>query len=136
MFFPSKIKYRKHFKHKIKGDACGHTLLSFGLYGLKALNPERITSAQIEAARKAMTRYMKRVGKVWINIFPDLPVSRKPAEVRMGSGKGATEFWVVRVYPGTIMFEIDGVSEEIARKAFELASAKLPISTKFVKRLV
>lgn len=136
MFSPSRIKFRKHFKHKIKGIACARLTLSFGAFGLKSLEPERISAAQIEAARKAMTRYMKRVGKVWINIFPDLPVSKKPAEVRMGSGKGAPEFWVARVYPGTILFEVDGVPEDVARKAFELASAKLPVATRFVKRLV
>lgn len=136
MFSPSKIKYRKHFKHQIKGIASSRLSLAFGAYGLKSMQPERISAAQIEAARKAMTRYMKRVGKIWINIFPDLPVSKKPAEVRMGSGKGSPEYWVARVYPGTILFEIDGVSEEIAKRAFELAAAKLPVATKFVKRLV
>lgn len=136
MFSPSRIKFRKHFKHRIKGVACARLTLSFGAYGLKALQPERISAAQIEAARKAMTRHMKRVGKVWVNIFPDLPVSRKPAEVRMGGGKGSPEFWVAPVHPGTIMFEIDGVPEDVARRALELAAAKLPISTKFVKRLV
>lgn len=136
MFSPARIKYRKHFKHRIKGFASSRLSLVFGEFGLKALEPERISAAQIEAARKAINRCMKRVGKVWINIFPDLPVSKKPAEVRMGSGKGSPEFWVARVYPGTIMFEVGGVPEDIAKKALELAAAKLPICTKFVKRLV
>lgn len=109
--------------------------LNFGQFGLKALEPERITARQIEAARRAMTRHMKRQGRVWIRVFPDLPVSRKPAEVRMGSGKGSPEYWVARVAPGRIMFEVDGVSEELARAAFALAAAKLPIKTKFVARL-
>ena len=110
--------------------------MSFGLYGLKAIEPARITAAQIEAARRAITRYMKRVGKVWVNIFPDVAVSKKPAEVRMGSGKGAPEFWIVRVRPGVVMFEVEGITEDVARAAFDLAAAKLPIKTKFVKRLI
>ena len=115
--------------------AKGGSELSFGSYGLKALTPERVTARQIEAARRAITREMKRAGRVWIRIFPDVPVSDKPAEVRMGKGKGAIEFWVARVKPGRIMFEIGGVPEEVARKAFELGAAKLPVKSKFVKRL-
>ena len=115
--------------------AKGGAELSFGSYGLKALTPERVTARQIEAARRAITREMKRAGRVWIRIFPDVPVSDKPAEVRMGKGKGAIEFWVARVKPGRIMFEIGGVPEEVARKAFELGAAKLPVKSKFVKRL-
>jgi large subunit ribosomal protein L16 len=115
--------------------AKGGSELSFGLYGLKALTPERVTARQIEAARRAITREMKRAGKLWIRIFPDVPVSDKPAEVRMGKGKGAIEFWVARVKPGRIMFEIDGVPEEVARSAFALGAAKLPVKSKFIKRL-
>jgi len=134
MLSPARMKYRKHFKGKIKGVASRGFRLSFGSYGLKALEPERITAAQIEAARRAITRCMARVGKVWIRIYPDVPVSQKPAEVRMGSGKGSVEYWACRVRPGTILFEIDGVSEEIARRALSLAAAKLPTLTKFVMR--
>ena len=111
-------------------------LLNFGAYGLKAMAPERVTARQIEAARRAITRHMKRAGRIWIRIFPDVPVSAKPAGVRMGSGKGTPEFWVCRVHPGRIMFEIDGVPETVAREAFELAAAKLPLRTRFVRRLV
>lgn len=135
MLFPKKTKFRKAFKGRIHGVATSGTYVSYGAYGLKALEPARITARQIEAARRAMTRHMRRVGKVWIRIFPDVPVSQKPAEVRMGSGKGSPEFWVCRVKPGRVMFEIDGVTPEMAQKAFELAAAKLPIATKFVTRL-
>lgn len=134
MLLPKRTKYRKAHKGRIHGNAKGGTALNFGAYGLKAQSPERITSRQIEAARRAMTRHMKRAGRVWIRIFPDVPVSSKPAEVRMGKGKGSPEYWVCRVKPGRIMFEIDGVSEEVARRSLELASAKLPIKTKFVTR--
>jgi len=134
MLFPQKTKYRKQFKGRIHGSAKGNYELNFGSYGLKALQPERITSRQIESARKAITRHLKRAGKLWIRIFPDVPVSKKPAEVRMGKGKGNNEFWACRVNPGRIMFEIDGVSIEEAKKAMSLASAKLPIKCKFVER--
>ncbi|MDO8604997.1 MAG: 50S ribosomal protein L16 [Magnetospirillum sp.] len=135
MLSPKRTKYRKAHKGRIKGVTKGGSALNFGAFGLKALEPERITARQIEAARRALTRHMKRQGRVWIRIFPDLPVSSKPAEVRMGSGKGAPEFWVARVAPGRILFEVDGVSEEIARHGFALAAAKLPIKTKFVCRI-
>src|SRR5580692_9802220 len=135
MFQPKRTKYRKAHKGRIHGAAKGGFRLSYGAYGLKALQPERVTARQIEAARRAITRAMKRQGRLWILIFPDVPVSSKPAEVRMGSGKGNPEFWVCRVHPGRIMFEIDGVSEQIAREAFGLAAAKLPIRTKVVSRL-
>ena len=134
MMSPKKTKYRKAHKGRIKGSAKGGYTLNFGEYGLKALQPERVTARQIEAARRAISRYVKRVGRMWIRIFPDVPVTKKPAEVRMGSGKGSVEFWAARVKPGRIIFEIDGVSEEIAREAFDRASAKLPIKTKFVRR--
>jgi large subunit ribosomal protein L16 len=135
MLQPKRTKFRKAHKGRIKGDAKGGFSLSFGSYGLKALEPERVTARQIEAARRAITRSMKRAGKVWIRIFPDVPVSTKPAEVRMGSGKGSPEFWACRVKPGRIMFEIDGVPVELAREALGLGAAKLPIKTKFVARL-
>ncbi len=135
MLSPKKTKYRKAHKGRIKGAAKGGSELNFGEYGLKAMEPERITARQIEASRRAISRYVKRVGRMWIRIFPDVPVTRKPAEVRMGSGKGGVEFWVARVKPGRILFEIDGVDEKTAREAFERASAKLPIKTKFVARL-
>ncbi|MBI0536873.1 50S ribosomal protein L16 [Roseomonas sp. KE2513] len=135
MLSPKRTTYRKAHKGRIKGNAKGGFTLSFGGYGLKALEPERVTARQIEAARRAITRAMKRQGRVWIRIFPDVPVSSKPAEVRMGSGKGAPEFWVVRIKPGRIMFEIDGVSQETAREALALGAAKLPIKTKVVARL-
>ncbi|MDE3059447.1 MAG: 50S ribosomal protein L16 [Pseudomonadota bacterium] len=135
MMSPKKTKYRKAHKGRIRGNAKGGSQLNFGEYGLKALQPERVTARQIEAARRAISRHVKRVGRMWIRIFPDVPVTRKPAEVRMGSGKGSVEFWVCRVEPGKIMFEIDGVSEQVAREAFDRASAKLPIKTKFVARL-
>ena len=135
MLSPKRTKYRKGHKGRIHGAAKGGTTLNFGAYGLKAMEPARITARQIEAARRAITRHMKRIGKVWIRIFPDVPVSRKPAEVRMGSGKGTPEYWVCRVHPGRIMFELDGVSKELASEAFTLASAKLPIKTRMVSRL-
>ncbi|MBF0560498.1 MAG: 50S ribosomal protein L16 [Alphaproteobacteria bacterium] len=135
MLSPKRTKYRKQHKGRIHGNAKGGSALNFGEYGLKALTPDRVTARQIEAARRAITRQMKRQGRVWIRVFPDVPVSLKPAEVRMGSGKGAPEFWACRVKPGRIMFEVGGVSEETARRAFELAAAKLPIRTKFVARL-
>ena len=135
MLMPKKTKHRKAFKGRIHGQAKGGAQLNFGSFGLKAMEPERITARQIEAARRAISRHMKRVGRLWIRIFPDLPVSRKPADVRMGSGKGAPEFWACRVKPGRVMFELDGVPEELAREAFERATAKLPIKTKFVKRI-
>ena len=135
MLSPKRLKFHKQHKGRIHGLAKGGSELSFGSYGLKALTPERVTARQIEAARRAITREMKRAGRVWIRIFPDVPVSDKPAEVRMGKGKGAIEFWVARVKPGRIMVEIGGVPEEVARKAFELGAAKLPVKSKFVKRL-
>ncbi|TWT05727.1 50S ribosomal protein L16 [Reyranella sp. CPCC 100927] len=134
MMSPKRTKYRKAFKGRISGAAKGGTTLAFGAFGLKALQPERITARQIEAARRAITRHMKRTGRVWIRVFPDVPVSSKPAEVRMGSGKGAPEFWAARVKPGRIMFEIDGVPEPVAKEAFALGAAKLPIKTKFISR--
>jgi large subunit ribosomal protein L16 len=135
MLSPKRTKFRKGHKGRIHGAAKGGTSLNFGAYGLKAMEPARITARQIEAARRAITRHMKRVGKVWILIFPDVPVSRKPAEVRMGSGKGTPEYWVCRVHPGRIMFELDGVPKQLAHEAFTLASAKLPIKTRVVSRL-
>lgn len=135
MLAPKKTKYRKAFKGRIHGNAKAGTTVAFGTYGLKALEPARITARQIESARRAITRHIRRVGRVWIRIFPDVPVSTKPAEVRMGSGKGNPEYWVCRVKPGKIMFELDGVVPEVAEKAFELAAAKLPIATRFVKRI-
>ena len=134
MLLPQKTKYRKQFKGRIHGNAKGNFSLNFGNYGLKAMEPERITARQIEAARKAITRYLKRAGRLWIRIFPDVPVSKKPAEVRMGKGKGANEFWACRVKPGRIMFEVDGVNVNEARRALLLAAAKLPIKSKFVER--
>jgi len=134
MLMPQKTKFRKQFKGRIHGKAKGNYSLNYGSFGLKAMQPERITSRQIESARKAITRHLKRAGKMWIRIFPDIPVSKKPAEVRMGKGKGANEFWVCRVKPGRIMFEVDGVSMDEARKALLLAANKLPIKTKFVER--
>ncbi len=135
MLSPKRTKYRKAFKGRIKGQAKGGTTLAFGEYGLKALEPERVTARQIEAARRAITRHMKRAGRVWIRIFPDLPVSLKPAEVRMGSGKGSPEFWACRIKPGRVMFEIGGVPVNVAKEAFDLAAAKLPIKTKFIARM-
>lgn len=135
MLSPKRTKFRKAHKGRIHGLAKGGTQLNFGAYGLKALQPERITARQIEASRRAITRAMKRAGRVWIRIFPDLPVSTKPAEVRMGSGKGSPEYWVARVKPGRILFEIEGVPPEVAREALALGAAKLPIKTKFVTRI-
>ncbi len=135
MLQPKRTKFRKQHKGRIRGVAKGGTALNFGSYGLKAVEPERITSRQIEAARRAMTRAMKRAGRVWIRVFPDVPVTKKPTEVRMGKGKGSVEYWAARVKPGRIMFEIDGVDRETAKKALELAAAKLPIKTRFVARL-
>jgi large subunit ribosomal protein L16 len=135
MLQPKKTKYRKAHKGRIRGLATSGASLSFGEYGLKAMEPDRVTARQIEAARRAMTRHMKRAGRVWIRIFPDVPVSKKPLEVRMGSGKGTPELWVARVKPGRIMFEIGGVPINIAKEALSLAAAKLPIKTRFVARI-
>jgi large subunit ribosomal protein L16 len=135
MLQPKKTKFRKQFKGRIRGPSKGGTEFNFGQFGLKALEPERVTARQIEAARRAITRQMKRQGRVWIRIFPDVPVSQKPTEVRMGKGKGAPEFWAARVKPGRIMFEIDGVPEDIAREALRLGAAKLPIKTRFIQRI-
>jgi len=135
MLQPKKTKYRKQFKGRIHGNTKGGASLNFGSYGLKAVEPERITARQIEACRRAITREMKRQGRVWIRIFPDLPVSDKPAEVRMGKGKGAIDYWAARVAPGRIMFEIDGVPDNVARQALALGAAKLPIKTRVVTRL-
>ena len=132
MLQPTRTKFRKAHKGRIKGLATSATNLDFGQYGLKAMEPDRITARQIEAARRALTRHMKRAGRVWIRMYPDVPVSKKPLEVRMGSGKGAPEFWVARVKPGRILFEVDGVSQQVAREALTLAAAKLPIKTRFV----
>lgn len=136
MLSPKKTKFRKAFKGRISGPATRGATVAFGSFGLKAVDPARITARQIEAARRTISRYIKRAGRIWIRIFPDVPVSKKPAEVRMGSGKGSPEFWVCRVNPGRVMFELDGVPENIAEEAFALASEKLPIRTKFVKRIV
>src|SRR5512135_3178080 len=136
MLQPKRTKFRKAFKGRINGVATSGTTLAFGQYGLKALEPDRVTARQIEAARRALTRHMKRAGRVWIRVFPDVPVSKKPAEVRMGSGKGTPEFWAARVKPGRVMFEIDGVPVDLAREALTLAAAKLPIKTRFVQRIV
>ncbi|MGB4192194.1 MAG: 50S ribosomal protein L16 [Rickettsiales bacterium] len=135
MLSPKKTKFRKAHKGRIHGCAKSGFSLAFGNYGLKALEPERVTARQIEAARRVITRFIKRQGKLWIKIFPDVPVSSKPAEVRMGKGKGAPEYWACRVKPGKILFELDGIPEDVARTAFEKGSAKLPIKTKFVKRV-
>jgi large subunit ribosomal protein L16 len=135
MLQPAKMKFRKAHKGRIHGLATSGASLSFGEYGLKAMEPDRVTARQIEAARRAMTRHMKRAGRVWIRIFPDVPVSKKPLEVRMGSGKGSPELWVARVKPGRIMFEIGGVPIDIAKQALSLAAAKLPIKTRFVARI-
>jgi len=134
MLQPKRTKFRKQFKGRISGDAKGGSDLNFGTFGLKALQPERVTARQIEAARRAMTRHMKRQGRVWIRIFPDLPVTSKPVEVRMGKGKGSVDFWACKVKPGRVMFEIDGVSEAVAREALRLAAMKLPIKTRTVVR--
>ncbi|HEX2018701.1 MAG TPA: 50S ribosomal protein L16 [Aurantimonas sp.] len=135
MLQPKRTKYRKAFKGRIHGTAKGGTTLNFGSFGLKAVEPERVTARQIEAARRAITRQMKRQGRVWIRIFPDLPVTSKPTEVRMGKGKGSVDYWAARVHPGRVMFEIDGVSEDIAREALRLGAAKLPIRTRFIQRI-
>ena len=134
MLQPKRTKYRKAHKGRIHGEAKGGTTLNFGAYGLKAIEPERITARQIEAARRAMTRHMKRQGRVWIRIFPDVPVTSKPIEVRMGKGKGSVDFWACRVKPGRVMFEVDGVPEDVAREALRLAAMKLPIKTRTVVR--
>ena len=135
MLQPKKTKFRKQFKGRISGAAKGGFELNFGQFGLKCLEPERITARQIEAARRAITREMKRQGRVWIRVFPDVPVSSKPTEVRMGSGKGAPDYWAARVHPGRIMFEVDGVAENIAKEALRLGAAKLPIRTRVVQRI-
>ncbi len=135
MLQPKKTKFRKQFKGRIHGAAKGGFDLNFGQFGLKAMEPERVTARQIEAARRAITREMKRQGRVWIRVFPDLPVTSKPTEVRMGSGKGAPEYWAARVHPGRIMFEVDGVAEDIAREALRLGAAKLPVRTRVVARI-
>ena len=134
MLQPTRTKFRKAHKGRIHGRATRGALLNYGTYGLRAVEPDRIISKQIEAARVALTRYMKRTGKVWLRIFPNIPVSKKPTEVRMGKGKGAPEYWACRVKPGRIIFEVDGVTEDVAREALYKASTKLPIKTKFVKR--
>src|SRR5881397_1554238 len=135
MLQPNRTKFRKAHKGRIHGTATSGTSLTFGQYGLKALEPERVTARQIEAARRAMTRHMKRAGRVWIRVFPDVPVTKKPLEVRMGSGKGTPELWVARVKPGRVIFEIDGVTVQTAKEALSLAAAKLPIQTRFVARI-
>jgi len=135
MLQPKKTRFRKQFKGRISGAAKGGFELNFGQFGLKCLEPERITARQIEAARRAITREMKRQGRVWIRVFPDLPVTAKPTEVRMGSGKGAPEYWAARVHPGRIMFEVDGVAEDIAREALRLGAAKLPVRTRVIQRI-
>jgi len=135
MLQPTRTKFRKAHKGRIHGLATSGATLAFGQYGLKATEPERITARQIEAARRALTRHMKRSGRVWIRVYPDVPVSKKPLEVRMGSGKGAPEFWVARVKPGRILFEVDGVPVGVAREALALAAAKLPIKTRFIERI-
>jgi large subunit ribosomal protein L16 len=135
MLQPKRTKFRKAFKGRIHGVASSGTSLDFGQFGLKALEPERVTARQIEAARRALTRHMKRAGRVWIRVFPDVPVSKKPIEVRMGKGKGTPELWVVRVKPGRILFEVDGIPQTVAREALALAAAKLPIKTRFIERI-
>jgi large subunit ribosomal protein L16 len=134
MLSPKRTKFRKQHKGRIHGEAKGGSDLNFGHFGLKSMEPERITARQIEAARRAMTRHMKRQGRVWIRIFPDVPVSKKPTEVRMGKGKGSVEFWAAKVKPGRVMFEIDGVGEDVAREALRLAAMKLPVKCRFVTR--
>jgi large subunit ribosomal protein L16 len=135
MLSPKRTKFRKQHKGRVKGMAKGGTEINFGAYGLKAVAPGRVTARQIEAARRAITRHIRRAGRVWIRVFPDVPVSKKPAEVRMGKGKGSPEYWMRRVKPGRVMFELDGVEHDTARRAFELAAAKLPLKTRFVQRL-
>lgn len=134
MMQPKRTKFRKQFKGRIHGNSKGGTDLNFGAFGLKAVEPERVTARQIEAARRAITRHMKRQGRVWIRIFPDVPVSAKPVEVRMGKGKGSTDYWAAKVKPGRIMFEIDGVNDEIAREALRLGAMKLPVTTRIVAK--
>lgn len=134
MLLPKRTKFRKQFKGRIHGEAKGGSDLNFGTYGLKAVEPDRVTARQIEAARRAMTRHMKRQGRVWIRIFPDVPVSKKPTEVRMGKGKGSIEFWAAKVKPGRIMFEIDGVDQDVANEALRLAAMKLPVRCRVVVR--
>ena len=136
MLQPKRTKFRKAYKGRIHGLAKGGTSLNFGSYGIKALEPERITARQIEAARRAITRHMKRAGKLWIRVFPDVPVSKKPTEVRMGKGKGTPELWVARIKPGRILFELDGVPLDVAKEACALGAAKLPIATKFITRQI
>ncbi|ABS14679.1 MULTISPECIES: 50S ribosomal protein L16 [Brucellaceae] len=135
MMQPKRTKFRKQFKGRIHGNSKGGTDLNFGAFGLKAVEPERVTARQIEAARRAITRHMKRAGRVWIRIFPDLPVTSKPTEVRMGKGKGSVDYWACRVAPGRVMFELDGVPEDVAREALRLGAAKLPIKTRFIQRI-
>lgn len=135
MLSPKKFKHRKQHKGRIHGNAKGGSTLAFGAYGLKAMTPDRVTARQIEAARRAITRHLRRQGKVWIRIFPDVPVTSKPLEVRQGKGKGSVDYWACRVKPGRVMFELDGVSQELAREAFELASMKLSVKTKFIARV-
>jgi large subunit ribosomal protein L16 len=135
MLQPKRTRFRKQFKGRIHGLARGGTELNFGTFGMKALEPGRVTAREIEAARRAITRHLKRVGRVWIRIFPDVPVTQKPAEVRMGKGKGSVEYWVAKIKPGRVMFEIDGVPENLASEAIRLGAAKLSVGTKFIKRL-
>ncbi|WP_455372830.1 50S ribosomal protein L16 [Limibacillus halophilus] len=135
MLQPKRTKFRKQHKGRIHGTAKGGTLVQFGAYGMKATTPGRVSARQIEAARRAITRHMRRVGKLWIRVFPDVPVSSKPAEVRQGKGKGSPEWWAVRIKPGRVLFELDGVPRPMAEEAFRLAAAKLPVQTKFVTRL-
>lgn len=135
MLQPKRTKFRKQHKGRIHGAAKGGTTLNFGTYGLKAQEPDRVNARQIEAARRAITRHMKRAGRVWIRVFPDVPISKKPTEVRMGKGKGSTEYWAARVKPGRIMFEIDGVNEEVAREALRLGARKLSVRTRFIQRI-
>ena len=134
MLSPKRTKYRKQHKGRIHGEAKGGSTLNFGQFGLKATTPERVTARQIEAARRAMTRHMKRQGRVWIRIFPDVPVTSKPTEVRMGKGKGSVDYWAAKVKPGRVMFEIDGVNEDVAREALRLAAMKLPVKCRFIER--
>ena len=136
MLQPKKPKFRKQFKGRMHGNSKGGNDLNFGSFGLKALTPARITSRQIESARRCISRHLKRSGKVWIRIFPDVPITKKPVEVRMGKGKGNVEYWVAKIQPGKVLYEMEGVSEEVAREAFRLAAAKLPILTSFVNRAI
>jgi len=135
MLSPKKTKFRKAFKGRVHGIATTGNTVAYGSYGLKAVEPARMTARQIESARRAITRHIRRIGKVWIRVFPDVPVSQKPAEVRMGSGKGSPEYWICRIHPGRVLFELDGVAADVAEKAFSLAAAKLPMRTKFVQRI-